>query len=167
MFLKASVLISLLSVGCMSPRTTDSQAKAQLPPDFCSDGIQKNEWVFVDSSDGMECRIPAAHCLTKDLGKCPSLSPPPPGWCKDGIEVEGEAIYVPSADGKECQVPNRVCVTKNSGACPALAQRPLDWCKDGNPEKGPPIFVPSVDGMECTLPSVRCLTKNQMACPQF
>lgn len=133
----------------------------------CADGtVVSGPDSFVSSTDGMECKIPSSHCVTKDPWACPQLSPPPPNWCAGGTVVSGAGSFTSSADGKECKMPSLHCVTKDSGACPQLSPLPPNWCADGTVVSGPSSFIPSADGKECKMPSVHCLTNDLDACSQ-
>ncbi|MCC6900652.1 MAG: hypothetical protein IT377_16855 [Polyangiaceae bacterium] len=130
----------------------------------CVGGTVVSTDSFSDSTDGKECKSSVAHCVTKNYGACPQLSPLPPNFCKDGTVVKGADTFVASADGKECKLPSVHCVTKNYSACPQLSPLPPDFCKDGTVVKGPPKFIPSADGKECKMPNVHCVTKQAAAC---
>jgi hypothetical protein len=150
---------STCSWSCAGPTT---------PPNFCVDGnVVAGADAFVPSADGKECKMPSIHCLTKDAGACPQLSPLPPDFCADGTIVKGAPTFVVSADGKECQLPSAHCTTSSFDACPQLSPLPPDYCADGTVERGTPRFTASSDGKECQLPSVHCVTKDAGACPQF
>ena len=91
--------------------------------------IRRGDDHYIDSSDGMECAMPSVHCLTKDLGACPQLSPRPPGWCADGEVRRGPDSFIASSDGKECAMPSVHCVTKDWSACPLLSPLHPDFCQ--------------------------------------
>jgi len=136
--------------------------------EFCADGtVVSGPSTFVDSADGKQCELPAAHCLTNDFGACPQLQPLPPNFCADGTVVTGPASFIASADGMECQMPSVHCVTKDFGACPQLQPLPPNFCSDGTVVSGPASFIDSADGKECRIPSVHCLTNDSASCPQL
>jgi len=132
--------------------------------DACPDGTIELEDAYVDATDGKQCLAPITHCVTRDHGACPQLSPLPPGYCAEGTVAAGARRYVPSADGMECSMPSVHCLTTDLGACPQLSPLSPSYCADGTIVGGDRHYVGSADGMECALPSVHCLTTNPDAC---
>ena len=131
--------------------------------DTCADGTLVTEPGYVDGPDAMECAAPVTHCLTRDPGACPQISPLPPGFCADGTVRPGPARYVASADGMECSMPTVHCLTRDPGACPQISPLPPTFCADGTVETEP-RFVASADGHECSLPRIHCVA-DAASCP--
>lgn len=146
-------------------RTATAAFARLADPAFCADGtIVDGPSEFVDSADGKQCAVPVHHCVTKDHGACPQLSPPSPNFCADGTRTTGASSFVPSADGMECQMPSLHCVTKDFSKCPQLSLLPPNFCADGTLVKGAASFIKSADGKECSMPNVHCVTKDATAC---
>ena len=72
---------------------------------------------FSAAENGMECATAQEHCVTRDGGACPQLSPLPPDFCADGEVVKGASTFVPSTDGWECEMPSVHCVSADPAAC--------------------------------------------------
>ncbi|MFO0676561.1 MAG: hypothetical protein U0169_08510 [Polyangiaceae bacterium] len=136
-------------------------------PTFCANGRVVTEPNFIDSADGMQCSVPALHCVTKSMRACPMLSPLPPTFCQDGTIVRGPSRFITASDGLECEMPSVHCVTKDAFACPMLSPMHPDFCKDGTITTGALNFTASSDGKECQLPSIHCVTKDATSCPLF
>jgi hypothetical protein len=79
---------------------------------------------------------------------CPTFTPPPPGWCSNGMVIS----QIEDANG--CEGPPRC--QSNASVCPEYSPPAPDWCSDGTviaPVKdangcfGPPSCQRSIGGM--------------------